>query len=116
MFVQGPNDEDLNIILSVRVQRVVTGSTVKFENKYWAFYDKDGKRVNFRDETPCTVIKALDGTFYGEVDNKRYFFQPIAERLSSSTALGNKEDLSYKKLENKPYIPAADHPWRRRMF
>ena len=89
---------------------------MKFENKYWAFYDKDGKRVNFRDKTPCTVIKALDGNFYGEVDNKNYFFQPIAERLSSSTSLGDEEDISYKKLENKPYIPAADHPWRRRMF
>ena len=116
VFVLGPSEEELNLILSVRVQRTVTGSTVKFENKYWAFYDKDGKRVNFRDKTPCTVIKALDGTFYGEVDNKNYFFQPIAERLSSSTSLGDEEDISYKKLETKPYIPPADHPWRRRMF
>lgn len=113
VFVPGPSAEELNLILSVRVQRVVTGRTVKFENKYWAFYGKDGGRVNLRDKTPCTVIKALDGTFYGEVDGKCYFFQPIAERLSSSTALGDEEDLSYKKLETKPHIPAADHPWRR---
>lgn len=113
--MQGPSAEELNIILSVRVQRSVSGSSVKCESIYWAFYDENGRRVNIRDKAPCTVIKALDGTFYGEIDNKRYFLQPLAERLSSSSALGDDEDLSYKYLPKKPYIPAADHPWKRRI-
>lgn len=115
VFVQGPSNEELNIILSVRVERSVSGSAVKCESKYWAFYDENGRRVNIRDKAPCTVIKALDGSFYGEVDNKRYSLQPLAERLSSSPDLNEEVDLSYKYLEKKPYIPAADHPWKRRL-
>jgi Integrase core domain. len=113
VFVDGPDDEELNLILSVRVPRTVTGSTVKFENRFWALYGTDGRRVNFRDKAPCTVIKALNGTFYGEIDGKRYFLQEVAQRLSSSTALGEKEDVSCSKLEKKPYIPPVDHPWRK---
>ena len=113
LFVEGPGEEELNIILSVRAQRIVTGSAVKCECQYYAFYDENGKRINIRDKTPCTVIKALDGALYGEVDDKRYLLQPIAERLSASSALGDEEDLSYKRLPKKPYIPAADHPWRK---
>lgn len=115
LFVEGPCEEELNIILSVRVQRVVTGSAVKCECQYWAFYDENGRRINIRDKAPCTVIKALDGTLYGEVDDKRYLLKPLAERLSTSSALGDDEDLSYKHLPEKPHIPAADHPWRRRI-
>ena len=113
VFVPGPSEKELNIILSVRVPRSMTGSTVKCDRKIWAIYDGDGKRILFRDRTPCTVIKALDGTMYCEAGGKNYLLRELAERRSSSPdPAEEKEAPSGKPDKKKPHVPAADHPWR----
>lgn len=113
VFVPGPSEKELNIILSVRVPRSMTGSTVKCDRKIWALYDGNGKRILFRDRTPCTVIKALDGTMYCEVDGNNHLLCELSERSSSSPGLVEEKDVpSVNPDKKKPHVPAADHPWR----
>lgn len=125
--VEVPKDDDVFValddetrssiddFLAIRSDRVISGSVIKIEKKYWAVYDNDGRRIYFRQKTPCTVAKGLTGRMHCTVDKVTYAMQQMPEHLSSSpyVDIGTEKDESVKQLKEKPYIPPKTHPWRK---
>lgn len=113
VFEKQPENEKINLILAVLTQRIVDkGHSIKYNNKYYRFTNKNGYPIYFNNGTKCIVIKAYDNKLYATVDNSVFSLEEIPETQSKSE---NFDEIE-KYKEKKKYIPRMIHPWKRENF
>ena len=115
VFVEQPENEKINLILSVLCERTVdSGHCICHSRKYYRMIDKNGNQVHFRKGTKVMFVKAYDGNLFCCVNDKDvYVLEEIPKREAKSKDL----DYDYKKpKQTKRYIPPMSHPWKRQSF
>ena len=103
--------EELNLIISEKYKRIIdNASSIKFNNKYYLLCNSEtGEVTCFKSKTECTFIIAYDGTYWGQVEGQYY----MLIELESRDTIMKKEIDNNKPIEKKPYVPPANHPWRK---
>ena len=103
--------EELNLIISEKYKRIIdNASSIKYNNKYYLLCNSEtGEVTCFKSKTECTFIIAYDGTYWGQVEGQYY----MLIELESRDTIMKKEIDNNKPIEKKPYVPPANHPWRK---
>lgn len=113
VFEKQPEKQKINLILAVLAQRVVDkGHSIKFNNKYYRFLNKNGCPIYFHYGTKCIVIKSFDNELYATVDNSVFALEEIPEIQNKSKNFDEIEEI----IERKIYIPRMTHPWKKEYF
>ena len=113
VFEKQPEKEKINLILAVLSQRVIDkGHSIKYNNKYYRFTNRNGFPIYFNSGTKCVVIKAYDNNLYATVDNNVFSLEEIPEVQSISENFDEVKDFRPKKK----YVPRMIHPWKREYF
>lgn len=98
-------------VLSKR--KVDSGCCISYKNMYYRLEDEKGELRNFRKGTEVTVIQSFDKKLYGNVSDKLYILVEVPKEEKESRYFGVKEEV---KKEKKKYIPALEHPWKKKSF
>ncbi|VEU80162.1 ISNCY family transposase [Haploplasma axanthum] len=102
------SDTDLNLILAVISSRVFDrGSALKYQNKYFQAYNKNGNLMNFKHRTKAIVIKSFDNKLYCLINSDYYKLIELESHESHSKDF----DLGVEK-EKKKYTVPNSHPWK----
>lgn len=102
------SDTDLNLILAIISNRVFDrGSALKYQNKYFQAYSKNGDLVNFKHRTKAIVIKSFDNKLYCLINSVYYKLIELESHESNSKEF----DLPVEK-EKKKYTVPNSHPWK----
>ena len=115
VFETQPSEETINLTLAVLTERTVDcGHCIRFNNRYYRMLNERGIQEHYRKGTKVMVILAFDGNLFCSVnDEKMYALDEIPEREFKSKEM----DADYEKPEQrKRYVPAMNHPWRRKSF
>ena len=113
VFENQPSEEKINLTLAVLCKRVVdSGHSIKYNNNYYRFINKNGTSIYFNKGTKCIIIKALDGSLFATVDESIFALEEIQETQAKSI---NFDEIE-KTKERKIYIPKMIHPWKGKSF
>jgi len=105
-------DTNLDLILAVVSKRTFDhGSSLKYFNKYFQAYNKNGRLINFRNKTRAVVIKSFDNKLYCLVN--RIYYRLI--ELDSHERKSREFD-SIKPEVRKKYTVPANHPWKEQSY
>jgi len=109
MRINNYSREDLNIIISIRIERTLdNASSIKYFNKYYLPIDVEtGEVISFKSGTKCNVVNSYDKKLYGSINDKLYLLYLVEKQEKNS----NKDSTS-----KNGYKPAPDHPWRKNMM
>lgn len=109
VFESLPNHFDLNMILAVVTSRVFDrGSALKFKNKYFQAYNKNGLLVNFKPKTKVILIKSFDNKLF--ILNNSIYYKLI--EFSSHRSHSKEFDLDVEPPKKKKIVVPASHPWK----
>ena len=115
VFEMQPSKEKINLTLAVLTERTVDcGHAIQFEKKFYKMIDHKGVQIHYRKGTKVILIKAFERSMFACVNDKDiYALEEIPTHEHKSKDL----DADYKPPKpKKTYIPAMNHPWRRRAF
>ncbi len=108
-----PTKEKINTTLAlIAARKIDTGNCVKYYNKYYLTYDKNGELVCLKPHTKVLVIQTYDKQLLLSCDEKLYALKELQDHKSYSEAMMEKP---VEKKENK-YIPPMSHPWKYNSF
>ncbi len=109
MRINNYSKEDLNIIISIRIERTIdNASSIKYFNKYYLPVDEEtGEVISFKSGTKCNVVNSYDKKLYGIINDKLYLLYLVETQEKTS----NKDSTS-----KNGYKPAPNHPWRKNMM
>lgn len=94
-------------------QRVIdSGHSIKYNNEYYRFINKNGNPIYFNKGTKCTVIKSLNGQLFATVDESIFALEKISEIQAKSENFDEIEKIKERKI----YIPRMIHPWKGKSF
>ncbi len=98
------SDEELNLIISIRLERTIdNASSIKyFNNYYMPINEQAGEVVSFKSGTKCTVVNAYDNKLYGIIDDDIYSLLLIEQPET------NNQNASKHGFKTNP-----DNPWRK---
>ena len=112
-FEKQPSEEKINLTLAILCQRVIdSGHSIKYNNKYYRFINKNGNPIYFNKGTKCTVIKSLNGQLFATVDESIFALEKISEIQANSENFDEIEKIKERKI----YIPRMIHPWKGKSF
>lgn len=110
-FEKQINYETINETLSIVSRRVVdNGSTIKFHNKYYKFFNAQGEQMNITPKTKCLVVKKLDGELISVIDNSAYILVEFQNHKSESIL----EPIILK--QKNVYHPPLSHPFKKASY
>ena len=115
VFVEQPENEKINLILSVLCEHTVdAGHCLRHAKKYYCMLDANGTPVYFRQGTKVMLIQAFDGRKFCCVnDNDIYVLEEVPTHEAKSKNL----DADYVPAKpKKKYIPPMSHPWKKHSF
>ena len=113
VFEKQPSEEKINLTLAVLCQRVVdSGHSIKYNNEYYRFINKNGNPIYFNKGSKSTVIKALNGQLFAAVDESIFALEKISEIQAKSENFDEIEETKERKI----YIPRMIHPWKGKSF
>ncbi len=114
VFELQPNDEKINLILSVLTSRKVdNGHCIKFKNKYFKPIDSNGHPVYYHKGTTGMIINSFNKELFFCVGEKVYALDEIPKHEHKS------KNFDFPKVLDKPkkrYIPPMSHPWKQDSF
>jgi hypothetical protein len=114
VFEKQPSKEKINLTLAILSERIVdSGHSIKYENKYYRFINKNGKSIYFNKGTKCIVIKALDNKLYATIDDSIFALEEISETQAKSK---NFDEIIDENINRTIYIPRMIHPWKGKSF
>jgi hypothetical protein len=114
VFEKQPSKEKINLTLAILAERIVdSGHSIKYENKYYRFINKNGKSIYFNKGTKCIVIKALDNKLYATIDDSIFALEEISETQAKSK---NFYEIIDENINRTIYIPRMIHPWKGKSF
>lgn len=88
-------------------QRVIdSGHSIKYNNEYYRFINKNGNPIFFNKGTKCTVIKSLNSQLFATVEESIFALEKISEIQAKSENFDEIEKIK----ERKVYIPRMIHP------
>ena len=112
-FEKQPSEEKINLTLAILCQRVIdSGHSIKYNNEYYRFINKNGNPIYFNKGTTCTVIKSLNGQLFATVDESIFALEKISEIQAKSENFDEIEKIKERKI----YIPRMIHPWKGKSF
>ena len=112
-FEKQPSEEKINLTLAILCQRVIdSGHSIKYNNEYYRFINKNGNPIYFNKGTKCTVIKSLNGQLFATVDESIFALEKISEIQAKSENFDEIEKIKERKI----YIPRMIHPWKGKSF
>ena len=112
-FEKQPSEEKMNLTLAILCQRVIdSGHSIKYNNEYYRFINKNGNPIYFNKGTKCTVIKSLNGQLFATVDESIFALEKISEIQAKSENFDEIEKIKERKI----YIPRMIHPWKGKSF
>lgn len=113
VFEKQPNNEKINLILSVLANRVIdSGHSVKINNRYYRLVNKKGIPIYFHRGTKCIVIKSFDGKMFATVEESIFALEEISEVQEKSENFDEIEEIEKRQF----YIPTMIHPWKKSYF
>jgi hypothetical protein len=89
---------------------VDNGSTIKYQNKYYKFFNSLGKQMNVIPKTKCLVVKKLDGNLIAIIDQYSYILEEFEYHKTDSIL----EPTS--KKEKKVYRPPLSPPFKKASY
>ena len=99
--------EELNVIISIRYERIIdNASSLKYFNYYYLpIKQETGEVVSFKSGTKCTIVNTYDGKLLGIIEDKIYGLHLVEkqEKLTSSASQNG-------------YTPSNNHPWKKNMM
>lgn len=113
VFELQPNDQQINLILSVLTRRTIdSGHSIKFKKKYYQTLTQTGHPVYYIQKTPCMVIESFDGSLFASVGEKIFALEEIPEVQAKSE---NFDEICPSQRHNI-YVPKMSHPYKRASF
>lgn len=113
VFEKQPSEEKINLTLAILCQMVIdSGHSIKYNNEYYRFINKNGNPIYFNKGTKCTVIKSLNGQLFATVDESIFALEKISEIQAKSENFDEIEKIKERKI----YIPRMIHPWKGKSF
>lgn len=110
-FEKQINHEIINETLSIVSRRVVdNGSTIKFQNKYYKFFNSQGDQMNIVPKTKCLIVKKLDGELISVIDNSAYTLVEFQHHRIVSIL-----EPAIVKQKNV-YRPPLSHPFKKASY
>lgn len=98
-----------NYLAIISHRKFDTGSSIKFQNKYYQAYDNEGHIINYKNKTECIVIKTFDEKLMCEVDDKLSVLMELPDHQKVSKEFD--EPVKDKTIK-LPYKPPMSHPWK----
>ena len=78
-------------------QRVIdSGHSIKYNNEYYRFINKNGNPIYFNKGTKCTVIKSLNGQLFATVDESIFALEKYQKYKLNQKIL-----MKLKKIKRK---------------
>lgn len=107
-------EEELSLIISEKYIRIIdNASSIKYDNKYYIPIDNEtGEVVCFKRGTECTFIINYNSEYWCKIEDNYYKMLEVEKRDTTM----KKEIDNNKPVEQKKYIPPANHPWRTNMM
>ncbi|AEE13764.1 Integrase catalytic region [Thermodesulfobium narugense DSM 14796] len=103
-----PSLDKLEEILSWHQERKAShGSYISYLGHIYQLVDSNGKVIPLTPKSTVKVLTHLDGSFSALYADKYYLLQELLIPPKEKVKNGSKNTST-----KKPYIPAADHPWR----
>ena len=102
---------DLDEYLAVVSHRKVdSGSVIKYQNKYYKFFNDNGIQVFPYHKADCLVIKKFNGEIVAMLEQNVYHLEEFEIYRKDSLF-----ETPIKK-ERKVYRPGLNHPWKKKFF
>ena len=99
VFEKQPSDEKINLTLAILCQMVIdSGHSIKYNNEYYRFINKNGNPIYFNKGTKCTVIKSLNGQLFATVDESIFALEKISEIQAKSENFDEIEKIKKEKF------------------
>ena len=110
-FEKQIDNDKINEVLAIVSQRKTdNGGCIKFNNKYYNFFNETGSQVVPLPKTECLVLKKFDGSLIAVIDNYSYILEEFKTHREDSIF-----DASTKK-EKKVYHPPLSHPFKQQSY
>lgn len=110
-FEKQINYDLINETLAIVSKRIVdNGSTIKYQNKYYKFYNIFGDQMNIKPKTKCLVVKKFDGDLIAIIDGFSYILEEFQSHKKTSIL------EPYAKKEKKVYRPPLSHPFKKQSY
>lgn len=108
VFAPPPSEEEINFTLAVLQKRKVdTGHAIRLDNTFFLFEDERAHPVYPSPKQEVLVIKALDGTLYGRINDRLLRIVPTTV---NPKYVSNFEQPA--KPAKQDYFPPFFHPWK----
>ena len=99
VFEKQPSEEKINLTLAILCQMVIdSGHSIKYNNEYYRFINKNGNPIYFNKGTKCTVIKSLNGQLFATVDESIVALEKISEIQAKSENFDEIEKIKKEKF------------------
>ena len=99
VFEKQPSEEKINLTLAILCQMVIdSGHSIKYNNEYYRFINKNGNPIYFNKGTKCTVIKSLNGQLFATVDESIFALEKISEIQAKSENFDEIEKIKKEKF------------------
>ena len=99
VFEKQPSEEKINLTLAILCQMVIdSGHSIKYNNEYYRFINKNGNPIYFNKGTKCTVIKSLNGQLFATVDESIFSLEKISEIQAKSENFDEIEKIKKEKF------------------
>lgn len=117
VFEKQPNEEKIDLFLSVLTPRKVDGGhCIRLNNKYYSLVDGQGCRIDFHKGTSVMVAKTLSGMLYASVNQRVFCLEEMPEHERVSRYFDTQKKQKQARQKKKRYIPDMSHPWRKDNF
>ena len=91
-------------------RKVDSGSVIKYQNKYYKFFNDKGEQIFPGAKTDCLVIKKFNGEIVGMLEQNVYHLEELEI---------HRKDSQFEpkvKKECKTYRPGLNHPWKKKFY
>lgn len=110
-FEKQINCDTINETLAIVSHRTVdNGSTIKYHNSYYKFFDSYGHQMNIIPKTKCLVVKKLDGELISIINDRSYHLEEFQIHNMHSIL----EPIILKP--RKVYHPPLSHPYKKASY
>jgi len=100
-------DEYLAIVAH---RKVDNGSSIRYNGKYYRFFNDKGDLICPRPKSECLVIKKFDNDLVALFEQTVYHLEEL--KLYKENSIMEPK----KPIVKKVYRPGLDHPWKRKLY
>jgi transposase len=116
-FAKKPKGKAADYIICLKDERLADrGSAVSFKGNHYQLLDNQGKTALLRFHSKVAILTHLDGSVNALYEGKAFPLEEIPKPEKITAEMTKLKTTEPIKTAKKPYKPAPDHPWKKRLM